>query len=134
MNETGKRIKFYIKYLGITQREFCNTMGVSEDTLNSIFKRKTPPKMDFLVKMAEHYPVKIEWLSMGRGPMENDDQSTEFNSVDAILRITDIEKSLNKSMEMLSDFKKSIKIKPYNITFNKNDESDFAAEPGEKLE
>lgn len=67
-----ERLKEYLKISRITQREFCDTIGVVHSYLSSINK-DIPNKK--LLKIKEIYPdLNIEWLMTGRGNMLNTPQ------------------------------------------------------------
>lgn len=67
-----ERLKEYLKISRITQREFCDTIGVVHSYLSSINK-DIPNKK--LLKIKEIYPdLNIEWLVTGRGNMLNTPQ------------------------------------------------------------
>lgn len=64
-----ERLKEYLKISRITQREFCDAIGVVHSYLSSINK-DIPNKK--LLKIKEIYPdLNIEWLVTGRGNMLN---------------------------------------------------------------
>lgn len=67
-----ERLKEYLKISRITQREFCDAIGVVHSYLSSINK-DIPNKK--LLKIKEIYPdLNIEWLVTGRGNMLNTPQ------------------------------------------------------------
>lgn len=67
-----ERLKEYLKISRITQREFCDTIGVVHSYLSSINK-DIPNKK--ILKIKEIYPdLNIEWLVTGRGNMLNTPQ------------------------------------------------------------
>lgn len=67
-----ERLKEYLKISRITQREFCDTIGVVHSYLSSINKDIPNRK---LLKIKEIYPdLNIEWLVTGRGNMLNTPQ------------------------------------------------------------
>lgn len=68
-----ERLKEYLKISRITQREFCDAIGVVHSYLSSINK-DIPNKK--LLKIKEIYPdLNIEWLVTGRGNMLNTPQN-----------------------------------------------------------
>lgn len=71
MQQTVKqRLIEYIKFKGISVREFCRTIGVSETYVSSM---RTSIQPDKLMSVAEHYPdLNSIWLMTGVGEMIND--------------------------------------------------------------
>lgn len=64
-----ERLKEYLKISRITQREFCDTIGVVHSYLSSVNKDIPNRK---ILKIKELYPdLNIEWLVTGRGNMLN---------------------------------------------------------------
>jgi hypothetical protein len=62
-----ERLRAFIKYKGISERAFCNTIGVSFSYVNSIRKSIQPEKMKSItVEYPELNPV---WLITGDGEM-----------------------------------------------------------------
>lgn len=62
-----ERLIEYIKYKGISTREFCRQIGVSETYVNSMRMSIQPDK---LIKIAHVYPdLNSEWLLTGEGEM-----------------------------------------------------------------
>lgn len=64
-----ERLKEYLKISRITQREFCDAIGVVHSYLSSVNKDIPNRK---ILKIKELYPdLNIEWLVTGRGEMIN---------------------------------------------------------------
>jgi transcriptional regulator with XRE-family HTH domain len=67
-NEMNERLLVLLKKMGITQKEFCETAGISLDTLNSTFQEGNSPSIDLLKLLAENLPAhSISWLLTGKG-------------------------------------------------------------------
>lgn len=64
---TKERLKEFIKYKRLSDREFCTSIGVSFSYINSIRKSIQPDKMK---KISALYPeLNTLWLLMGEGNM-----------------------------------------------------------------
>jgi hypothetical protein len=70
-NPVLKRIMLIKEREGfLNTKSFCQKLGVSNETLNTLIKRDTTPKVDFLLKIDcsfERYS--LDWLLTGRGSM-----------------------------------------------------------------
>lgn len=65
-----ERLIEYIKFKGISNREFCRSIGVSETYVSSM---RTSIQPDKLISIVEHYPdINTIWLMTGSGDMIND--------------------------------------------------------------
>jgi transcriptional regulator with XRE-family HTH domain len=81
-NEINERLIILIRMLGITQKKFCETVGISVNTKNSMFQRGSSPSADMLKLIAENFPAySINWLLTGKGePVCTNVQHSENNS------------------------------------------------------
>ena len=65
-----ERIKEFVKYLKMSDRAFCKSIGVGETYINSL---KTTIHPDKLHNISLQYPyLNIEWLITGNGTMIRD--------------------------------------------------------------
>jgi len=79
-NEINNRVRELIKAENITQKLFCEVIGVSVDTLNTSFKRDSTPGSDLLIKISEKFPqYSMNWLLTGKGEMEMTNKSVIYN-------------------------------------------------------
>ena len=62
-----ERIKEYITYKGITNSDFCHSIGVSPAYVNNISKSISPEKLDRISKI--YQDLNIAWLMTGEGEM-----------------------------------------------------------------
>ena len=64
-----QRLLDFIYHLRVTQKDFCDALGVSNSYVHSIRKSIAPDKLS---KIRESYPdLNIEWLLTGKGEMLN---------------------------------------------------------------
>jgi transcriptional regulator with XRE-family HTH domain len=63
----GKRLKRIRKGLGLTQREFAKSIGISEATLRRYESGQNFPDAGVLERIANKYGVNTHWLVTGRG-------------------------------------------------------------------
>lgn len=64
-----QQIKAVRKYIGKTQKEFGESLGVSRDTLASYESGRVIPSKTFVQLLCSTYNVNPEWLATGRGSM-----------------------------------------------------------------
>jgi transcriptional regulator with XRE-family HTH domain len=70
-NSINDRVRIIIKKEKVIQKRFCEIIGISVDTLNTIFKRNSTPGSGFLIKIVENFPqYSMNWLLTGKGEME----------------------------------------------------------------
>lgn len=66
---TNERIRQLRKDLGLTQTEFGEKLGVSQDVIKNIEYNKTEPKDNFINLMCRVFGVSETWLRTGEGVM-----------------------------------------------------------------
>lgn len=72
-----ERIREFIKYLKISEREFCRQIGVSTSYVNSIRTSIQPDKMK---SIGEKYPqLNPMWLITGEGEMLQNPNSNQLS-------------------------------------------------------
>lgn len=70
-NEVNRRLKAFLKSQKITQKDFCDTIGLSIDTLKTIFKRDSDISIEILSNAVRSYPdLNTDWLLIGKGEMK----------------------------------------------------------------
>jgi hypothetical protein len=77
-NPVLKRIMLIIGREGLSEKSFCQKIGVPYETLKTLIRRDSTPKVDFLlsIKMSfEHYS--LDWLLAGKGKMLTDEREKE---------------------------------------------------------
>lgn len=81
------RIKQIMDYSQLSQKDFANTLGISESSLSSIFNGRTRPTNNHTQAIHKAYPsININWLLFGEGDMLNDqsnnkdDYNANFNT------------------------------------------------------
>nr|WP_303328271.1 helix-turn-helix transcriptional regulator [uncultured Butyricimonas sp.] len=81
-----ERLKEYIKYTKISERQFCKIIGVSSSYVNNINKSIQPDKID---SIAKHFPLlNTGWLLTGEGKMlKQQDDNTEIASISNYISI-----------------------------------------------
>ncbi|ULG93603.1 helix-turn-helix transcriptional regulator [Leptospira interrogans] len=86
------RIRALLKELGITQKEFAETVGISQGFVSEIINGKNVPSHETLTKMVLKYRVNMNWLLSGEGSMflpsseELDKQTDEIRFIIRKLR------------------------------------------------
>ena len=66
INERFKQVR---KVLGISQKEFANTLGIGLTTLKDYEKGKFPPKTEVIQKLTHLFNINPTWLLTGQGSM-----------------------------------------------------------------
>lgn len=69
---------------GRTARSVCRSIGIGDTTVSTYLSGKTRPGYKILTALAEELGVNIEWLTSGKGPIENKsrDNSLTYESQD----------------------------------------------------
>ena len=71
----NSRVKEFLKSKGVTQKEFCERIGIPLSTLKTAFQRNSSLSADTLSKVSIEYPhLNIKWLLTGEGEKESDRQ------------------------------------------------------------
>lgn len=75
-NKIYTRIKEIRKKIGCTQKEFADTIGISQGHLSKIERGEYIPDKPILISIAYSYRINLDWLLTGEGPMwlESPDQ------------------------------------------------------------
>ncbi|MBQ0089726.1 MAG: helix-turn-helix transcriptional regulator [Prevotellaceae bacterium] len=77
------RIKRIMEYSQLSQKDFANTLGISESSLSSIFNGRTRPTNNHTQAIHKAYPtININWLLFDEGDMLNDQSNNkdDYNS------------------------------------------------------
>ena len=65
-----QRIKEVIGHYSLTQKKFCETIGIPQMTLSSLFTRGTKVSSDILESIKKSFPqISGDWLLTGEGEM-----------------------------------------------------------------
>ncbi|MFQ3215330.1 MAG: transcriptional regulator with XRE-family HTH domain [Marivirga sp.] len=75
---------------GLTNSEFANKIGVSENTLKGIWKRGSTPKGDILEKVSAIWPEYAYWLLTGREQLPKHISPMNKHADNILLRAADI--------------------------------------------
>lgn len=68
MDEFKNRLLQFLEFLGLSQRAFEESCGITQGTIPSI--KVKGPSVDVLMKISNTYPdLNLNWLIAGRGPM-----------------------------------------------------------------
>jgi transcriptional regulator with XRE-family HTH domain len=95
-NEINERLKKLIKKEKLTQKKFCEIIGISDGTLNTTFKRNSNPGSEILIKILEKFPnYSINWLLSGKGEMEISKDSVTEKTIE----INDYREKYYKTLE-----------------------------------
>lgn len=80
-NFVKERLRAYISYTGLSERQFCIKVGVSTSFVANISKSIQPDKVD---RISKHFPdLNTGWLLTGEGEMlrENSPKTLDFASL-----------------------------------------------------
>ena len=98
-----ERVKEYISFKKISEREFCRSINVSGTYVNSIRVSIQPDKLQ---RIALHFPdLNTEWLLTGAGKMlkpivnQNEEKIAPSETKEDILTISDLVRALNNISE-----------------------------------
>lgn len=65
-----QRIKQIIKYTGLSDRKFSESVGIPQTTLSSLFQRNSDPSISLVQAILCSYPnISMPWLLFGNGNM-----------------------------------------------------------------
>ena len=78
MNERLREIR---KYFGLTQRELCSRVGLSQATYASMETGVRPLKDAYLILICKSFHVNEDWLRNGQGKMLLDEQSRDLEEL-----------------------------------------------------
>ena len=69
MSEISLRIKEIVKFTGLSDRAFAQSIEVPQTTFTNILLKGTEPKSDVLRSIIDKYNVDARWLLTGEGEM-----------------------------------------------------------------
>lgn len=69
MSEISLRLKEIVKYTGLSDRAFAQSIDLAQTTFTNILLKGTEPKSDVLRAIIEKYKVNAHWLLTGEGEM-----------------------------------------------------------------
>jgi SOS-response transcriptional repressor LexA/DNA-binding XRE family transcriptional regulator len=103
----GKRIKSIRKLKCLTQKQFADSLFISQNFLSEVESGKAKPSLPLLALIEYRYNVKKEWLLKGKGELENAVvlENTDKLSIPELKIITldEVKEKFNKS-DRLEDF------------------------------
>jgi len=78
--EIGKRIKELREYLGLSQKEFAEALGIHPLSVSRYELGKSNPSPSILKLIEDKFSVNPEWLKKGKGnPFKRQKDSDNFN-------------------------------------------------------
>jgi len=90
-NGINKRIRELIESNKISQKRFCETIGISVSTLNTNFQRDSNPGCEMLIRIANKFPkYSINWLLTGKGGKELEGAGYDVIQNDYITKLYDV--------------------------------------------
>lgn len=69
MSEISLRLKEIVKYTGLSDRAFAQSIDLAQTTFTNILLKGTEPKSDVLRAIIEKYKINAHWLLTGEGEM-----------------------------------------------------------------
>lgn len=111
----GDRIRVVRRRLGLSQSDFAESVGISQNYLSQIEKDRSRPARPLLLAIEYRYKVGAEWLEYGKESGESASKVCEEmaqHSEDADLRkiIGDLNRLYGKGGEKLDIVKRLIEI------------------------
>ena len=77
----GKRIRGFRRFLGLSQKEFGQKLGLSFQHISRYERGKIIPSGEILAKICETYHINLNWLLTGNSSRENESASEKFINV-----------------------------------------------------
>ena len=101
--EIGKRIREIREFLGISQREFAEILGIHPLSVSRYELGKSNPSPSVLKAIEDKFGVNPEWLLAGKGePFKSSKESDNFN-FKFNKRWKAVEQRLEESAELIVD-------------------------------
>lgn len=69
MSNISERISYLIEQLGISKKEFANTIGASAGNISDWCKGRSAPSYSAQKKIEKQFKVSLDWLNEGQGPI-----------------------------------------------------------------
>lgn len=70
--QLGKRIRKARKLFRVSQGVFAHSLGVTQGHLSKIEAGKVVPSKRLIKSINEEWPIRVEWLQEGKGPIEEE--------------------------------------------------------------
>lgn len=106
----NKRIKELRKYMGLSQEEFGNRLGISKSAISKIEKGDFEPAQRTIKAICREFNVSYAWLVDGKGEMFSNIPET---ILDELIDEYDLDfldkKIIKKYLELTSDERNAIK-------------------------
>lgn len=77
----GKRLSSFRSSLGLSQRAFAMSIGVSGGLIGQLEADIAPPSRSFLQKISDRYRISADWLLNGAGEMRTETADTRMIGV-----------------------------------------------------
>jgi transcriptional regulator with XRE-family HTH domain len=78
----GKRIRGFRRFLGMSQKEFGQKIGLSYQHISRYEQGKITPSGEVLAKICESYNINLNWLLIGKGSIEKESLPDKHAHVD----------------------------------------------------
>lgn len=85
MSEISLRLKEIVKYTGLSDRAFAQSIDLAQTTFTNILLKGTEPKSDVLRAIIEKYKVNAHWLLTGEGEMFTKTESEKVPCVKDVM-------------------------------------------------
>lgn len=95
-NEINQRVRDLILSKGLSQKEFSQTLDVSQSIVTYIINDRNKVSLDVIQKIARNYPeINLKWLLLGEGEMLQNTPLIDASKVDELMHEVEIVNKLN---------------------------------------
>ena len=109
-NPVIERIRQIKKSENLTNKTFSDRLNLSEETIKSMFSKKTSPNVETILKIKSAFPLySLDWVLAGLGEMLlSESQSTEYKEkyYDILEQLTDAQNKIISLQDELLQSKK----------------------------
>jgi transcriptional regulator with XRE-family HTH domain len=89
----AKRIRYIRKYLGLTQKDFSEALGVGQSTIASIENNINNPSKQIIYNINKQFGIRKEWLISGEGEMEKSNEEIIQEAIKKVNNYSEAEKA-----------------------------------------
>jgi len=100
---TADRVKLLLNKIGMTQKKFAHSIGISPARLNNYFASRSRISQAILVEIASVYNVNLTWLLTGTGSMFNNVPAHVEHAAPADLSPVQSDRSAFYSLPVIPD-------------------------------
>lgn len=94
----NQRVKEVMAYTNLSQKDFAESLGVSQSIVTYIVNERNKVSLDVVQKIALKHPeINLKWLLLGEGEMQKESSSLNPEKIMELIHEVELVNKLNNS-------------------------------------